>query len=372
MNVAFVNRELLMNRGGGEINDLNIAKTLRDIGHQVEFFARVPMLKNERHGTSGFVVNKVTSPYLYGVSHSLPGIIASIVRHIDGRLFATALKRVLTNREYDIIQLTGRPSLTSIKRTVNSKVVYSVRGDISDFYLNNIEHADGLIAWGSSITGLQDRGISLPPTIQMTPGVDVDKFKSGGGDTLRSKYQKEDEKIVLFIGRFVDLKNISYLIDEFETLNESSSKKYRLLLVGDGPLRPSLERQASRTNASDRIQFVGQVPHEDVPDYYAAADLFVLPSKSENYPIVLLEAMAAGLPIVAPRVGGVPEIVRNGENGILFEQHDPDILSQCIEKALVEFDTEKVASRNRKRVKGKYSWRARAERIDQFYCELLE
>lgn len=94
----------------------------------------------------------------------------------------------------------------------------------------------------------------------------------------------------------------------------------KLLVVGDGPELKALEATCHDLNLADRVSFLGQ--QEDVSCYYAIADVFVLPSHSEGSPNVLLEAMDAGVPIVATLVGGIPEIVTNDQDALLVESHD--------------------------------------------------
>jgi glycosyltransferase involved in cell wall biosynthesis len=101
------------------------------------------------------------------------------------------------------------------------------------------------------------------------------------------------------------------------------------VLVGDGFLRPELERLAAKLGLGERARFLGE--RHDVPAVLAALDIFVLPSSSESLPNAILEAMAAGLPVVAPRVGGIPELVTSGETGLLVPPNDDDRLVEALE-----------------------------------------
>lgn len=365
--VGIVNRELILNRGGGEINDLSVAAELDRLSFDVEFYTRKPLLKAPKYSVEGFPVYQVPSPYLYGPSHHLPGIAGSVLRHFDGRLFAESLKRTLSDRDVEVLQLTGRPTLIDLTHSLEAPVVYSVRGEISDFYVEKLTDADAIIAWGDSYDGIHDRGVDLPEVVRLTPGVDVESFPRREPDSDSDR----DETVLLFVGRFVHLKNVGYLIEEFERFHEANDGDYRLVLVGDGPLHDRMVGKADDSSVADRIEFTGQVPHEEVTDYYAEADAFILPSRKENYPIVLLEAMASGLPVVAPRVGGIPKIVEHGVHGRLFDSHDQFALAGELEELLAEFDFDAVADRNRARVEDNYSWRTRAERLAELYETLL-
>jgi glycosyltransferase involved in cell wall biosynthesis len=99
-------------------------------------------------------------------------------------------------------------------------------------------------------------------------------------------------------------------------------------IVGDGPDRPAVEREIARHRLEERVVLLGE--REDVAGLLASADVFVLPSRSEGMPMSVLEAMAAGLPVVASAVGGVPELVIDGETGTLVAPGDPDALARAL------------------------------------------
>jgi glycosyltransferase involved in cell wall biosynthesis len=125
----------------------------------------------------------------------------------------------------------------------------------------------------------------------------------------------------------------------------------RLQVVGDGGLRGEYERLAERLGLGDRVVFRGLRPKQDVAEAMRESDLFVLGSRFENNPCVVIEAMATGLPVVATRVGGVPEIV-DESNGLLAEPRDPASLAARISEALrrlPSYDRDGIASRARER-----------------------
>ena len=101
-----------------------------------------------------------------------------------------------------------------------------------------------------------------------------------------------------------------------------------------GPTAPTLEAEIDRLGIGDRVRLVGE--RRDVPELLAGADVFVLSSASEGMPVSVLEAMAAGLPVVASRVGGVPELVVDGETGLLVEPGDPDELAAALGRLLAD------------------------------------
>jgi glycosyltransferase involved in cell wall biosynthesis len=106
------------------------------------------------------------------------------------------------------------------------------------------------------------------------------------------------------------------------------------MIVGEGPDRRELEQEIRRLGLTSQVQLAGE--RRDVPKLLARADFFVLSSASEGLPVSVLEAMAAGLPVVAARVGGVPEVVLDGRTGVLFRPRDPEELAAALERLVAQ------------------------------------
>jgi glycosyltransferase involved in cell wall biosynthesis len=105
-----------------------------------------------------------------------------------------------------------------------------------------------------------------------------------------------------------------------------------LTVAGDGPDRGALERRASELGLVERVRFLGPLPREGVLRLFGAADASLLPSAWENFPHTVVEALAVGTPVIASAVGGVPEVVRDGENGLLVPPGNPDALAAAIRR----------------------------------------
>jgi glycosyltransferase involved in cell wall biosynthesis len=145
----------------------------------------------------------------------------------------------------------------------------------------------------------------------------------------------DDERIVLTVGRLSREKAQSDLLAAFKHLRDTHPEiSLRLIIVGDGPERERLEAVTRADGRGELVIFTGQ--RNDVELFYAAADVFALPSHSEGSPYVLLEAMAANLPIVATSVGGVPEILTNNETALLVPVNDPPATAAAIERVLTD------------------------------------
>ena len=166
-------------------------------------------------------------------------------------------------------------------------------------------------------------------SIRPQPHTDVSEAAS-----LRSKLGIEnDERVVLAVGRLSREKAHIDLLKAFQGLRQLHPElNCKLIVVGDGPERGGLEAAAESSGLKDKIIFAGQV--NNIQDFYAAADVLALPSHSEGSPYVLLEAMAAGLPIVATAVGGVPEMITDDESALLVPAHDSDAVAAAIARVL--------------------------------------
>jgi glycosyltransferase involved in cell wall biosynthesis len=139
-------------------------------------------------------------------------------------------------------------------------------------------------------------------------GIDSSRFHPGPRQVARERLGiPEDEPMILFVGNLVPVKGVDVLIQACARL-ASRGLRFRCLVIGQGPLRAELAQQVEEAGLARRVTLVGPVAHAELPDWYRAADLFVLPSYSEGVPCVLLEAAACQTPFVATRVGGIPEI----------------------------------------------------------------
>ncbi|HZD42656.1 MAG TPA: glycosyltransferase family 4 protein [Methanomicrobiales archaeon] len=180
-----------------------------------------------------------------------------------------------------------------------------------------------------------------------------------------------DRRIILFVGALAPSKDPGTLIEAFKVVHDRM-KETLLVVLGDGMLRSRMEEHADALGVGRDVFFCGYVQDKRVKSlYYASSDIFCLPSITECLPLVILEAMAAGLPVVASRVGGIPDLIESGKNGILVPPSEP---SSLVESLLYLLENEEVRSRfgaeNRRRVLP-YSWESVAERTESVYAEVL-
>jgi glycosyltransferase involved in cell wall biosynthesis len=154
-------------------------------------------------------------------------------------------------------------------------------------------------------------------------GMDPRRFQQGedrvDGGPLR----------VLTVGRLSVRKGHAVLVEALARLI-ADGVDVDVTIVGEGEERPRLERMARELSVAHRLQLTGAVGQDDIPAYFHAADVFCLSSFAEGVPISLMEAMASGLPVVAPRLMGIPELVEDGVSGVLFAPARPDELANAL------------------------------------------
>jgi glycosyltransferase involved in cell wall biosynthesis len=172
-----------------------------------------------------------------------------------------------------------------------------------------MREADGVIAVSRDLAekvtamGADPRRVTV-----VYDGVDASGFHPGDQSDARRRVNiPGHDPVILFVGNLLPVKGVDVLIDACARLARQG-KAFRCFMIGQGPLRESLRQQIAQRGLADRVTLVGPVLHADLPDWFRAADVFVLPSRSEGVPCVLLEAAACQTPYVASRVGGIPEI----------------------------------------------------------------
>jgi glycosyltransferase involved in cell wall biosynthesis len=204
--------------------------------------------------------------------------------------------------------------------------------------------------------------------------IDVERAACVDEDNARSLRAslgiETGERVVAAAGRLSREKGHLDLIAALGLLRRLHPEmSIKLVIVGDGPERGRIDEAARAQGLGDRVVFTGQVA--DVRPYYAAADLLALPSHSEGSPNVLLEAMAASLPVVATSVGGVPEIVAHNESALLVEPRDATGMAEAIAAILTDAQLgRRLAAAARASVVARHSPRERLRALAKIYREL--
>lgn len=235
-------------------------------------------------------------------------------------------------------------------------------------------HADRYFCVSQDIaTEVVLQKIVSPHKVEVVPnGIDTSKF-SRGMDALEVRQELGipiDAQVIGTVGRLAEIKRQNLLIRAFSLLLREIPDAH-LLLVGDGPLRKELESLAAGLGVSDRIRFTGY--RDDRERLYRAMDLFALTSRSEGMPLSVLEAWASEIPVVAACVGGIPELVDDGQNGVLIADAEPARWADELAKLLGDqaFCARLVIA-GRKRVEDQHSLLSMLRHYEDHYREILE
>jgi glycosyltransferase involved in cell wall biosynthesis len=177
-----------------------------------------------------------------------------------------------------------------------------------------------------------DRPVHVHPT-----GIDVELFRQKDSTQLTelaARYNPDERRILVTIARLSKEKNLDFLIAAMKELKARHAPSFRLLIIGDGDERARLTSTIRDAGLTSEVRLVGSVPMQDIPAYLALAQLFVFTSVSETQGMVILEAMAAGLPVVAVNATGVDAFVQNRRTGVLTEE-DLDAWTDAVHALLV-------------------------------------
>jgi glycosyltransferase involved in cell wall biosynthesis len=211
-------------------------------------------------------------------------------------------------------------------------------------------------------------------------GVDAAAFDvpRDAAGALRSRLGFGDEHVVVAgVGRLIPVKGFECLVDAHASAL-ASVRELRLVLVGDGDGRPALEERIRELGVADTVVLAGAVSPREIPAYMAAADVVAVPSIRyggyvDGLPNVALEAMAAGRPVVGSRVGGIPELVRERENGLLVPEKDAGALADAL--ALLARDAElrmRLGTNGRAEMREQRTWEAVGRRLVEVYERIVE
>ena len=203
-------------------------------------------------------------------------------------------------------------------------------------------------------------------------GIDTGLFQPRDRDECRRALGiEQDRPALLWVGRLEKLKGVDILIDAVAQLDDPDV----LLLVVGGEqgheLRGELEAQARAAGLGGSVRFTGAVPHEDLPAWYSAADVCVVPSYYESFGLVAVEAMACGTPVVASRVGGLVSTVTDGVNGFLIPWRCPEPFAEKLEVLIRNPELRANFARSARESVQRFRWDEIARRMDGLYGEVI-
>jgi 1,2-diacylglycerol 3-alpha-glucosyltransferase len=349
-----------------------LASGLREAGHQVYCFA--PKMRGSDENTSVLSLPSLPLPANTPYRLTLPLVSR---RHINN-----VIKRLHVIHVHSLF-VTGWTGLRYARR-YGMPIVYTYHTQLEAYahYVPFEPHATRFAAsqltrtFGNLVDAVivptpamadHLREMGIETRIEVIPsGIDVDRFAAGARrDDVREKMgARRDDRMVLFVSRLAKEKNAETLLSALAAVNDPGVK---LAIAGDGPARGDLEGLANELGVGERVRFLGNVPRESLPDYYASADLFAFPSTTETQGLVQAEALAAGAAVIAADVPSNRDVI--GDAGRLIDP-TPSAFARAI--ASVEgppSSVDRLRARERARA---FSVVQQVDRVLDVYRSLLD
>lgn len=348
---------------GTEIAAYHVARELARRGHEVHIITLWAKGLAEEEKREGFFIHRVRLP--------LPWLIPQIPLYF-AKVLSTIRKIAPGIIHAQAISLNAGFGM-GIRKTLRTPYVVWAQG--SDVYLMPVWLkrlvSRCIIKNAAAVIGLTEhmrreiQSICSREVVVIPNGVETVSF----GSLPRKQNQINDEQVVLFVGRLIAVKGVRYLIEAVNIITRQGKQSIKLVVIGDGPERGNLVSLVKELRLEERVEFKGLVPNQDIPEHMGAADIFALPSLSEGFPVTIVEAMAAGLPIVTSRICGLSEIVTEGENGFLVKPGDSGALAEKLLLLLVDEQMRRQISQNNRGKAKQYSWEAVVDKLERVYLQ---
>ena len=210
------------------------------------------------------------------------------------------------------------------------------------------------------------------PVEALSNGIDLSHFTKGpASEEIYKKYDiPKNVPIILYVGRIDPEKSLDILVNSFKKLIKEAPKAH-LVMVGDGTAREKLEKMVKRKKLGSQTHFIGRVVGDDLSQIYRTGTVFVITSKTETQSIVLMEAMASGLPAIAVNAGAVTELVKDGENGFIFEPNDTAGIASGINTIISNKELREKMSKNALKMIAKHDINYTLSRFEKIYNNVL-
>ena len=225
---------------------------------------------------------------------------------------------------------------------------------------------------------IQSYGADPERVYVVAPGIDLATFQPLDRAEACRKIGYGPGRLLLFVGRLERLKGVEIAIRALAMLRDRDHDDVRLVVLGedsrdgDESEKERLKAAASVLGVRDRVDFLGSVAHHELPYFYAAADLCVMPSYSESFGLVALEAQACGRPVVASGVSGLRSVVRDEVSGYLIDGHDPAVYAERIGRLLADPELAQQMGRRGRLLAQRFSWTRTADRLEGLFENVIE
>jgi glycosyltransferase involved in cell wall biosynthesis len=237
-----------------------------------------------------------------------------------------------------------------------------------------LKHADSILTVSKETMKYVLRlGADKTKTSVMYNGVDTNCFQSAKKEESRKKLGLPKKRKIIFSVRRLVYKNGLDTLIESAALVARNNPDTLFVIAGKGPSKQLIEDRIKELGIENNTQLTGFIPDELLPTYYNAADCFVIPSASgEGLPLVLFEAMACELPVIATKVGGTPEILTHMKNGILVPPRNPKAMAEALAKILAKEELRRIIGEEaKKNVEKNFTWEENVRKLEEVYSEFV-
>ena len=358
------------------------------MGHEVHVVARRTGSQPDHEVTDGVEVHRVQSPFSLGARRLLTSLTSrrsDAVIHSHATAGSFAIRASVGSRAPVVNHIHGTTRSRSMPATLRFEgftLGYSPLKVTLSYIREKFawSRADRLVTVSSTVKEdlLTRYGMDGSKIDVVMNGADPELFRRAQGARVPGLPQLEGRKVVLYVGHFGPRKGIFHLIRAMETVADEVEDASLVCVggapawLGKGDYWEFLKAYAKKYNVSDRVHLVDKVPNSELPPYYSAADVFVLPSYYEAFAKVVIEAMACEAPVVATRMGGNIDAL-GSDAGLLVDFGDVKGLAGSIIRVLQDGALARsMGSAGRRRMLENFTWRAVADRIDKSYAKALE
>ena len=376
MRILLISTNYLPKIGGLEIVVDHLSRYLVTQGHQVT-------LVTSRSGARWYGVEVHNGIEVHRTYLGVPGSgwKSSLVFPLLAPATLIRLQRLVHRVQPDLINLHFVDNATAyalaLARWFDLPLVVSLHGaDVEYFPQKRVVYrwllhkalTDAAAVTACSSTLLRAAGVEHSPggrSVEAIPnGVDVDVFSNAEPYSSGQSY-------ILAVSRLVHGKGVDVVIRGFAQI--PAEFEVELWIAGDGPVRRELEKLARDLGVGSRVRFLGTVPYDTVPSLIVGCEMLVLGSRQESFGVVLLEAMAAAKPVVATAVGGIPELVTDGENGLLVPSESPEALGEAVARLLQDAHLRRaIGQQGQQLVRARYTWDEQGEHFLDLYRRVVE
>jgi phosphatidylinositol alpha-mannosyltransferase len=318
---------------------------------------------------------------IYKVGQPVPVPLSeSVVRVSLSPRISRRVNKILQREQFDVIHLHEPlmpavcPTVLYHSRAVNVGTFHAYREKFRAYQYSKpllrrfFDRLDGLAAVSPAARDYVSQYFPAHYTV-IPNGIDVARFAN---PRLEPPPEQQDgRQNILFVGRIEKRKGLEHLLQAFPLVKEACPQA-RLIVVGEGRLRAGFQRAVAESGLAD-VVFTGFVSAEELPRYYRAAHVFCTPATGfESFGIVLLEAMAAGLPVVASDIVGFRQVVSHEKEGLLVPPYDPEGLARALIQLLRDQDLRRAMGLRGREKAARHNWSAIADRVLAFYGTTME